>query len=116
MHEDALPTMLEAAISKELKDQLVNSHHVPSASYHEYANFSKSLKIADVTSLLSINQSHPCQGNASITPPLATQNAFKPASTPAQTVVNSGPTLGEAITLDNVKGRELLTLAYVTSV
>jgi Domain of unknown function (DUF4939)/Zinc knuckle len=37
MHEDALPTILENALSKELREQLISATNLPTSDYHAFA-------------------------------------------------------------------------------
>ena len=44
MHEDALPTLLENALSKELREQLIAAVNVPNTDYHAFAKFLQDLE------------------------------------------------------------------------
>ncbi|KAH0358993.1 hypothetical protein KCU65_g10158, partial [Aureobasidium melanogenum] len=112
MHEDALPMILEGALSKELKQQLTMvSGDIPNGDYHAYAKYLQELENRR-RYFATIETATPRQ-------PAPAPRQPAPRSTPVTTVpvrlaavaanlaTNSGPSAGEPITIDNVKGRRI---------
>lgn len=106
MHEDALPMILEAALSKELKQQLINvSGDIPNQDYHAYA---KHLQELENRRRYFATMEQPTPRPLAPAPRNQTPRATPVAALPvtvATVATNSGPTSGEPITLDNIKGR-----------
>ena len=104
MHEDALPTLLEAAISRELRDQLI-SVEAPTDDYHRLAKFLQNLDNRR-RYYQNLTPSSAIRTPAS---PVKNTNyqSSKESSTPRTDPLNTRPTFGEPITVDNVKGRKV---------
>ncbi|KAG9590725.1 hypothetical protein KCU77_g7838, partial [Aureobasidium melanogenum] len=108
MHEDALPMILEAALSKELRQQLTMvPGDIPNGDYHAYAKYLQELE--NRRRYFSIVEP------ATLRQPALAHRQPAPRPTPVATVpvrlaavaTNSGPSAGEPITIDNVKGRRI---------
>jgi len=108
MHEDALPMILEAALSKELKLQLINvSGDIPNQDYHAYAKYLQEL---ENRRRYFATMEQPTPRPLAPTPRYQIPRAMPVATLPvtvATVATNSGPTSGEPITLDNIKGRPM---------
>jgi hypothetical protein len=108
MHEDALPMILEAALSKELKLQLINvSGDIPNQDYHAYA---KHLQELENRRRYFAAMEQPALRPSVPAPRHQTPRAAPVTNLPiavATIATNSGPTSGEPITLDNIKGRPM---------
>ena len=113
MHNDALPMILEAALSKELKQQLMMvSGDIPNRDFHAYAKYLQELenrrRYFATIEAPTPRPSAPAPRNqiprnlVPRTVPVSTQVAAIPTVSN-----NSGPTAGEPITIDNVKGRKI---------
>jgi hypothetical protein len=104
MSEDSLQVILESSLSRELRDQLI-SVQAPSTNYHAFANFCQDLdNRRRYYQSVSNNNIHP--RNSSPLSPRRPPASSAP-STPTADPQNSRPTNGEAITVDNIKGRSI---------
>jgi hypothetical protein len=108
MHQDSLPTILEAAVSQELHSQLVYAINVPRDDYHELAKFLQNMEnnrryyqdIGRAGLSSRFLPSHRLPSNARTTTTYVTKNVR--ASPPSVS-----PMSVEPMDLDNIKGKKM---------
>jgi len=105
--EEGLATVLENAISRELREQLSNIYFLPKGNYHEFANFLQEIE-NQRRHYRNTNSVIPSQPRGSHQTRTTVVESTRSAP-PLIAALNSGPTSGEPITLDNVKGRKPLS-------
>jgi hypothetical protein len=85
MHDDALPTLLENALSKELRDQLISATSVPTTDYHAFAKFLQELENRRryyTTSHLSVHLPRHLTSTTVVTPAFKQVDRSQPAGEP----------------------------------